>query len=369
MFTRNNSEGKFGKSEWACEHPVTRMNMKSKEIIKTGLGKFGKDQFDALIKIRAVALQSIREALIKKGYLEVTTASLVNIAGSCENPQASFKLNYYGKEAHLSQSAQLQLEALVIRLKKRFFTVNNSFREEHYNDPEAKGRRLSEFTLIEPERPYGGLTPEEALQKIIKEEEFVIKYSIEKVLKYCKEEIKLLGGDLNFLKKVTKSKFNILTYEEVLEFLNKESEKYVFGDDLGILEERKILKHFRNIPVFVKYFPAEIKFFNMKRTEDGKKVYSVDLLMPKLGETTGGAVREENGELIKKYLRESKVAKYLEDKGQDPVSPFIEYFNLFEQERPLLRGGFGIGFERFIGFLLGSNDILNTITYKTMHPT
>lgn len=33
-----------------------------------------------------------------------------------------------------------------------------------------------------------------------------------------------------------------------------------------------------------------------------------------------------------------------------------------------LRGGFGIGFERFIGFLLNSNDILETIAYRTLQP-
>ena len=46
------------------------------------------------------------------------------------------------------------------------------------------------------------------------------------------------------------------------------------------------------------------------------------------------------------------------------LEPFAEYFALFEQEHPTLRGGFGIGFERLIGFLLGSNDILNTVTHR-----
>ena len=31
----------------------------------------------------------------------------------------------------------------------------------------------------------------------------------------------------------------------------------------------------------------------MKRTDDGERVFSVDLLTPRLGETSGGAVREE----------------------------------------------------------------------------
>jgi len=338
--------------------------------ISTGLGEFSKERFNALIKVRETALDSIRDFLKRHGYKEVTTSSLVNIAGSCENPNASFTLNYYGREAHLSQSAQIQLEALVIRLKRGVFTVNNSFREENYDDPEVKGRRLSEFTLIEPEKPLGGATCEEALWEIIKEEASLIRCAIRDVRNNCLREISLLDGNIFDLERLSKfdSEFKVITYDDALKLLNKEGRNYKFGDDLNIKEERKILAFFENIPTFVTYYPASIKFFNMKRTKDGQRVYSVDLLMPKLGEVSGGAVREWNGEVIKKQLLESKIADFLRSKGQDPIAPFTEYFKLFEQEEPVLRGGYGIGFERFIGFLLGSNDILETIAYKTFYP-
>jgi asparaginyl-tRNA synthetase len=337
-------------------------------VISTGLGEFSKEKFNALLNVRNVALSALRSALVKDGYTEVSTSSLVNIAGSCENPYASFSLNYYGREAHLSQSAQLQLEALVICLKRGVFTVNNSFREENYDDPEAKGRRLSEFTLIEPEKPYEGLTAEEALNQIIATEEKVIKSAIKEVLENCERDIALLGGNVDYLKSVLKKNFARLTYDEALELLNKEGGNYKFGDDLNVKEERKILAHFNNVPTFVSHYPTILKFFNMKKMPDGKRVYSVDLLMPRLGETTGGAVREEDGEKIKQYLLESKVAKYVRERGGDPLEPFREYFNLFEQEKPTLRGGFGIGFERFVGFLLNSNDILETIAYRAIQP-
>ena len=337
-------------------------------VISTGLGKFSKEKFNALLNVRSSALTALRAELVRNGYTEVSTSSLVNIAGSCENPYASFTLNYYGREAHLSQSAQLQLEALVIRLKRGVFTVNNSFREENYDDPEAKGRRLSEFTLLEPEKPYEGLSAEEALNEIIKTEEKIIKSATREVLEHYEKDIALLGGKIDYLKSVLDKSFARLTYDEALKLLNKEGENYKFGDDLNVKEERKILAHFDNIPTFVTHYPAKIKFFNMKRTPDGERVYSVDLLMPRLGETIGGAVREEDGEKIKSYLLGSKIANYIKERHGDPLEPFREYFNLFEQEKPTLRGGFGIGFERFVGFLLNSNDILETIAYRAMQP-
>jgi asparaginyl-tRNA synthetase len=333
------------------------------ETINTATRTFSKAKFAALIKVRSVALRALRDALLKKGYDEVTTSSLVNVAGSCENPNASFTLNYYGKEAHLSQSAQLQLEALVLRLKKGFFTVTSSFREEDYEDPDAPGRRLSEFTLVEPEKPYPDCTAEDALRQIIQEEEDVIKSAVNVILEECKDEVILLGGDVDYLTKVANTQFNIITYDEALKIVGKK-----FGDDFGVADEKKILKQFNKIPTFVTNFPTVIKFFNMKRHPDGKRVFSVDLLMPELGETVGGAVREEDGEKIKDFLRNSKVGEYLQEKNINPEVPFTEYFNLFDDENPLLRGGFGIGFERFVGFLISSNDILATIAHRSMHP-
>jgi len=141
------------------------------------MGAFSRERFDALTHIRETALDAFREVLKSKGYREVTTSTLVNIAGSCENPHASFKLNYYGRTAYLSQSAQIQLENLVLGLRRGFFSVTNSFREEDYEDPEAQGRRLSEFTLIEPERPYKHGAPEKVLDKIIEEETEVVTVS------------------------------------------------------------------------------------------------------------------------------------------------------------------------------------------------
>ena len=356
------------------------------DTIRTGLGDFSREKFDALTHIRETALDGLREAIKSRGYREVTTSTLVNIAGSCENPYASFRLNYYGTPAHLSQSAQIQLENLVLGLRRGFFTVNNSFREENYEDPEAQGRRLSEFTLVEPERPYPNFTPEQVLDRIIEEEAEVIKYATQKAVEHCSPDIKRLGGDTDYLKRVIPARFEKITYDEALELLNREEGgTHKFGDDLGVLEERAILRYFGNTPTFVTHYPASIKFFNMKRTQDGQRVYSVDLLTPRLGETAGGAVREENGEVVKQHLRESKIAEYMIEqarerarelkqdpelavKSVDPVMQFPDYFNMLAQVEPILRGGYGIGFERFVGFLLQSNDILDTVAYRTLHP-
>src|SRR5712691_913530 len=70
-------------------------------------GKYGpisKRKLAALVHVRAIALDAIRSSFRAAGATEVTTATLVNVAGSCENPYASFPLQFYGGEVFLTQS-------------------------------------------------------------------------------------------------------------------------------------------------------------------------------------------------------------------------------------------------------------------------
>lgn len=336
---------------------------------ETGLGSIGRNRFDALVTIRAHTLAKYRDIFASLDYSEVTVSSLVNLAGSCENPYASFSLPYYGRQAHLSQSAQLQLEMLVIRLDRRVFTVSNSFREEHFDDPEAEGRRLSEFTLLEAERPFHAPNPEAVLEELQVELETVVKDVVSSLLHSCREQIELLGGELRYLESIISTPFERIEYQEGIDYLNREhSLGLKFGHNLGIREERLLLKWFNSRPVFVTMHPANIKFFNTKRAHDGRSTYSVDLLLPRLGETVGAAVREEHGEVIREQLLSSRVAEYAREKGFDPLTPFTEYFQLFSNEPKVVRGGYGIGFERFVAFLLSSNDILETLTPRTIQP-
>lgn len=361
----------------------------TKKSFKTAIGKFDQERWDSIVRLRHSVLLAIEEFLVSKKYLKVTTSSLVNVAGSCENPFASFELPYYGnRKAHLSQSAQIQLENMVHRGNgTSVYTVNNSFREEDHNDPDPAqaGRRISEFTLIEPERMVKATTPDDALKQLIKEEEEVIKHVLKKVLKENEKEIKILGGDIELLKKSLKSQFKVITYEEAIALLNKRGGKfkyylkngktikehtgkeYVYGDDFGIREERVILEEFNFVPTFVTHFPREMKFFNMKQREDGV-TYSADLLMWKMGETIGSAVRECDPKIALKHLKESKIGDYLKDRELKPEEVFGEYFSALKDSSIKMTIGYGIGFERLIGNIIQSNDILNTMQHNPIAP-
>src|SRR3989338_1462805 len=234
----------------------------SENRISAGDRTLSKEKLLALSLLRHTVLEEIRTTLRERlEYLEATPSTLVNIAGSCENPRASFKVDYYGRPAYLSQSAQLQLEALVLRLQRGFFTVNNSFREEHFDDPETPGRRLSEFTLIEAEKPVGEyageiLRPHNAVTELIHEQQIVIARVLEKVLEDNKKEIHKLCREYprrgvsqtEYLGQVFLLALGNIpqwTYDETLQRLNtsdfskQRGKQYIFGDDLITFEEQE----------------------------------------------------------------------------------------------------------------------------------
>ena len=116
-------------------------------------------------------------------------------------------------------------------------------------------------------------------------------------------------------------------------------------------------KHFSFEPFFITNYPSYIKYFNMKRAgPDFEFVNSVDLIAPPFGEISGGAEREEDPEKLKSNLLNSQMYKDIKKSGLR-VEDFDWYLDIWRNEKPVPRGGFGLGMERVIGFITGLDDI------------
>jgi len=99
-------------------------------------------------------------------------------------------------------------------------------------------------------------------------------------------------------------------------------------------------------------YPKDIKAFYMKQNDDGLTVRALDVLFPKIGEIIGGSQREENYEKLRQRILELNLPEkdlwwYLETRkfGTAPHS------------------GFGLGFERFMLFISGMNNIRDVIPF------
>ena len=109
-----------------------------------------------------------------------------------------------------------------------------------------------------------------------------------------------------------------------------------FGQDLNKEQEKLLVSHFENVPVFVTHYPKSMKPFYMRQNiEDPLFVDNFDLLAPHVGEIIGGSLREYRIELLteamnKKNLNIECYSSYLETKKYGAMR----------------MGGFGLGLER-----------------------
>lgn len=258
-----------------------------------------------------------------------------------------YEQDFFRRQAYLTVSSQLQLEALTAGLS-RVYTLNPSFRAEKSKTK----RHLGCFTHLEWEIAFIGI------EQLMDFSEGLVKYVIEQTLLECSKEYEELNkflskGILNKLQNVITNPFERITYDEaiglvdtnknkILQLYNKEiTEKDipVWGDDLGSYCEKYICDHIYKKPVFVYNYPIELKSFYMKANPDGRTCQAVDLLCPQLGELIGSSIREDSYE---------KLVQRMDAKSMDKSK--LQWYLDLRRCGNSFSGGAGLGFDRLVNF-------------------
>jgi len=209
--------------------------------------------------------------------------------------------------------------------------------------------------MIEPEIAFADLQDNMALA------EDMVKSVISAVLEKAPEEMDFLNRFVDKdllarLEHVRASDFARATYTQAVDILLNSGEPFEYpvswGSDLQTEHERYLTeKHFGR-PVFVTDYPRDIKAFYMRQNEDGKTVAAVDLLVPGVGEMLGGSQREERRDRLLARIREMGLRE--EDYGW--------YLDL-RRFGSVKHAGFGLGFERFVMYLTGINNIRDVLPF------
>jgi asparaginyl-tRNA synthetase len=258
-----------------------------------------------------------------------------------------YEQDFFRKQAFLTVSSQLQLEALVSGLS-RVYTLNPSFRAEKSKTK----RHLGCFTHLEWEIAFIDIN------QLMDFSESLIKYVVEQTLTECSKEYEELNkflskGIVYKLKNVISNPFERITYDEaimiiethkkeILKLYSKEiTEKDIpiWGDDLGSYCEKYICDHIYKKPVFVYNYPIELKSFYMKANSDGKTCQAVDLLANGIGELIGSSIREDSYE---------KLTQRMDVKSMDKSK--LQWYVDLRKNSSVQTGGAGLGFDRLVNF-------------------
>lgn len=324
--------------------------------------------FSAAFRVRSVAAYAIHKFFQERNFVyahspiitgsdcegagemfRLTTLDL-NDVPKTEDGKVDYSQDFFGKEANLTVSGQLNAEIMALAFRN-VYTFGPTFRAEN----SYTGRHASEFWMIEPEIAFADLEDNMELA------EDMIKYIINYVLENCPEEMEFFNsfvdkGLLERLHKIVNSEFTRITYTKAIELLLESGHKFEYpvewGCDLQTEHERYITEQIYNAPVFVTDYPKEIKAFYMRMNEDGKTVRAMDLLVPGVGEIIGGSQREERHDVLLDRIHECGL-------NEEDYWWYLE----LRKYGTATHSGFGLGFERIIMYLTGISNIRDVIPF------
>ncbi|GEK90618.1 asparagine--tRNA ligase [Alkalibacterium kapii] len=297
----------------------------------------------AIMQIRNEIIRATYEFYNNKGFVKIDPPILTGNAA--ENTTELFQTRYFDRDAFLSQSGQLYMEAAASALG-RVFSFGPTFRAE-----KSKTRRhLIEFWMMEPEMAF--MNHDESLEI----QEQYVAYLVESVLKNCDHALDILERDKELLKKYTELPYPRISYDEAVEMLQKNDFDVTWGEDFGSPEETFIAKHYDK-PVFIVNYPKAIKPFYMKKHPEREDVVlCADMIAPEgYGEIIGGSEREDDYETLRKEII---------DFGLN-VDDYEWYLDL-RRYGSVPHSGFGLGLERMVTWISGTEHIREAIPFPRL---
>jgi len=324
--------------------------------------------FGAVARLRHTVAMSIHRFFDRRGFFwvhtpiittsdaegagemfRVSTLDFLNIPRT-ESGEVDFSHDFFGRQASLTVSGQLNVEAYCQALGN-VYTFGPTFRAENSNT----SRHLAEFWMVEPEIAFADLHDDADLAEdflkaiftdVLNERADDMAFFAERVDPDCVKRLEAF----------VESSFERMDYTEAVRRLEESGQKFEFplhwGADLQSEHERYLTEKLVGRPVVVTNYPKEIKSFYMRLNDDGKTVAALDVLAPGIGEIIGGSQREERLDVLDRRMDEMGLPK--EGYG---------WYRDLRRYGTVPHAGFGLGFERCILYATGIANIRDAIPY------
>lgn len=325
------------------------------------------NKYGALFRIRSEAAYAVHRYFHEHGFhllhAPIITGSDCEGAGEMfrvtalpPRPEAPrdgeslFEADFFGKEANLTVSGQLEAELFANALGA-VYTFGPTFRAENSNTP----RHAAEFWMIEPEVAFADLTDNMDLA------EDMVKHLVRHVMTHCASDLDLFARfvdkDLTAnLDLIANEEFLRLPYQDAIDVLQASGKPFeyepVYGTDLQTEHERYLCEEKFKRPVIVYDYPKEIKPFYMRLNDDDRTVAAMDVLVPRVGELIGGSQREERLDVLERRMAEMGLNK----------DAYWWYLDI-RRFGTTPHAGFGMGFERLLMMMTGVSNIRDVIPF------
>ncbi|MBD2356922.1 asparagine--tRNA ligase [Tolypothrix sp. FACHB-123] len=326
------------------------------------------NSFGAVFRVRNACSAAIHQFFQERGFLwvhtpiitasdcegagelfSVTSLDLKNIPRT-DNQAIDYSQDFFGKPTYLTVSGQLEAEVMAMAFGN-VYTFGPTFRAENSNT----SRHLAEFWMVEPEMAFCNLEEDMDLA------EAFLKYIFEYVLVKCPEDMEFFNQRIDnsvlaTAENIINNQFERLTYTDAIKLLEKADVKFDYpvswGLDLQSEHERYLAEQLFKKPVIVTDYPAQIKAFYMRLSDDEKTVRAMDILAPKIGEIIGGSQREERLDVLERRVI---------SQGMKPED--LWWYLDLRRYGTVPHAGFGLGFERLVQFMTGMGNIRDVIPF------
>jgi asparaginyl-tRNA synthetase len=279
----------------------------------------------------------------------VSTLDLTHLPRTSDG-KVDFAQDFFGREAFLTVSGQLNVETYCMALSN-VYTFGPTFRAENSNT----SRHLAEFWMIEPEIAFASLKEDADLA------ESLLRYVCKAVLEERSDDMaffeeRIEKGVIAKVQGIVDSEFARMEYTEAISVLQSCGQSFEFpvqwGMDLQSEHERYLAEKHVGRPVVLMNYPKDIKAFYMRLNDDGRTVAAMDVLAPGIGEIIGGSQREERLDILDARMESSGLDKEV-----------YSWYRDLRRYGTVPHAGFGLGFERFVSYVTGLNNVRDVIPF------
>ena len=277
----------------------------------------------------------------------VSTLDYANLPRNDKN-EVDFGSDFFGGEAFLTVSGQLELESYCLAMSK-VYSFGPTFRAENSHT----SRHLAEFWMVEPEIAFADLNDDADLA------ESLLKHVFTRVLEEREDDMAFFAQRIektviDRLRSLIDNNFERMDYTDAIKILKNCGESFEFpvewGIDMASEHERYLAETHVGRPLIVMNYPKDIKAFYMRLNDDEKTVAAMDVLAPGIGEIIGGSQREERLDVL-----DSRMDPHLREE--------LGWYRDLRRYGTVPHAGFGLGFERLLNYVTGMENVRDVIPF------